>query len=151
MAAVTVTSDAAQSELCPDRLEAGVVLCRSAKYTAAAALDANSVIQMVPVCDGMMILDIQFSSTALGASRTLDIGDGTDVDLFFDGVDASSACAGDLFNEGDVATCFGKVYTEDDTIDIKVLGDTFPLAAVVTMNVYYKMVDGIDDENDSFS
>ncbi len=151
MAATTETTAAVQGELCPDRLDAGVVLCRSAKFTAAAALDANSVIQMVPVCDGMMILDIQFSCTALGASRTLDIGDGTDVDLFFDGIDASGACAGDLFNEGDVATCFGKVYTGDDTIDVKVLGDTFIINAVLIMNVYYKMVDGIDDENDSFS
>jgi len=146
MAAVTVTTDAVDSELIPDARNAGQVLCRSAKYVAAAALDANSVVKMVPACDGMLVLDIKVSITAQGAGRTIDIGDNDDIDRFFDGVDVSSAAAMDLFNEGDVATCFGHKYTADNTINVKILGDTLIQDAEITMDVYYKMLDAIEDE-----
>jgi hypothetical protein len=146
----TVTTDAVDSGLIPDARNAGQVLCRSARYEATAALDANSVIQMVPVCDGMLILDIQVSITAQGSGRTIDVGDGADVDRFFDGVDVSFAAAMDLYNEGDVATCFGHEYTGDDTIDVKILGGTLVIDSVVIMNVYYKMLDAISDEDVAF-
>jgi len=150
MAAVTVTTDAVDSGLIPDARNAGQVLCRSAKYVAAAALDADSVVQMVPVCDGMLILDVQVSITAQGTGRTIDVGDGVTIDRFFDGVVVSAAAAMDLFNEGDVATCFGHKYTADDTINVKILGDTLLKDAVIIMNVYYKMLDTIEDEDGAF-
>lgn len=146
MAAVTVTSDAVDSGVVPDKVAAGEVLCRKAVYTNSGAKDADSIIQMVPVVDGMQIVDIKVASSALGAARTLDIGDGDDVDRFFDGLDASAAIVKEQYSHG-AAAGVAYEYTGNDTIDVKVLGDTLPDEAVITMLVFYKMAGAIADED----
>ena len=150
MAASLLYSGAVLSDFLPDRIEPGVVLCRSGKYTSIAECEANSVIQMVPVIDNMFILGMDIYWTALGSSVTLDVGDDGNVDRFFDGIDASALGNATLAVEGDVATCFGQVYAADNTIDIKILGAVLPVAAVIQLDVYYKMLDGIRDEITAF-
>ena len=149
MAATLETTEAVDSELIPDARNAGEVLCRSAKFTAPAEIGINSVIEMVPVCDGMMVLDVQLFWTALGSGVLIDVGD-SDIDRYYDGVDAAAAGAADLANEGDLATCYGHVYTADDTIDVKILVAVMPKDAILVMHVFYKMLDAIADEESMF-
>jgi len=59
MAAVTVKSDAVKSGIRIDSRYTGAVVCRTGYYKAAAALDANSVIEMVPIPKGAQILDMK--------------------------------------------------------------------------------------------
>jgi hypothetical protein len=147
MAAVTVQSNAVKSGIKPDFRQAGVVLCRTASYQADAAYDANSVVQMVPVPKGAQILDIHLYVSDSGAGRTFDVGDGTTVDRFFDGVDPSSGpIRKGLIADGDAAYITNYEYTADDTIDVKWLGDTLESGQKIYMNVYYKMGDTIADD-----
>lgn len=159
MAAETVQSNAVKAGIMPDHtVPATIVLSRTGQYTAAAALDANSVIQLVPIPAGAQILDIIIQCTALGSGRTVDIGDAGDIDRFFDGLSvvyagvsrlgcqmggAAANTAGNV-THGDAA--LGYEYTVDDTIDAKILGDTFPKDGVIKMTVLYKMQGGVADE-----
>lgn len=146
MAAVTVKSAAALSGMVPDDINApGHVLCRKGVYLSTAALDANSIAQLVPVKDNMQIVDIKLKWTAFGAGRTLDVGDGSVVDRYFDGLDVSAAGHATLWSEGE-ADSLDHEYTGDDTIDAKVLGDTWPDACTVTIFVFYTMTGVIADE-----
>lgn len=113
----------------------GVIQTIYASYTATAALAAASVIRMVSVPAGCKVVDMKIKFTAFGAGRTVDIGDGDDVDRYLDGGDVSaagvlscSASAG-FFHEYDAA----------DTIDITVLGDTMPEDAVIEMVLTYTL------------
>jgi len=143
MAAVTAGTTAVYADVMPDHsVPAGIVLSRTGTYLATAALDANSIIQMVPIPKGAQVLDIILKTSALGTARTIDVGDGGDIDRFVDGGDASGAA---LFRLSAVAG-LNHEYTADDTIDIKVLGDTFPAGGTATMIVFYKMEGGIADE-----
>jgi len=159
MAAETVQSNAVKGEIMPDHtVPATIVLSRTGLYTAAAALAANSVIQLVPIPVGAQILDIIVQCTALGSGRTLDIGDGGDIDRFFDGLPAEyallsrfgcemgGAAANTAGNVTHGASALGYEYTVNDTIDVKVLGDTFPEDAVIKATVIYKMQGGVADE-----
>jgi hypothetical protein len=147
MAAVTVQSEAVKGGLRPDDRRAGFVLCRTGYYKAAAALDANSVVEMVPVPKGAQILDIHMNVSDSGAGRTFDVGIGGAVDKFLDGVDPSSGpIKTDMHEDGDAAYIENYQFTEDDTIDVKWLGDTLEQNQVIHMNVFYKMGDTIDDE-----
>lgn len=138
MAAVTVSTDAVSGNLMPDTFQAGVLMCRSAKYTATAALDANSVIKMVPVPAGARITRIDYMTTALGASRTLDIGNADTIDAYVDGDDVSSAVADSVVLD--------TILAADIDVQFKILGDTLPDEAVLSCHVYYKMADNISDE-----
>lgn len=147
MAAVTVQSTAVASGLRVEDRMPGVVHCRTGEYEAADALDANSIIQMVPVPKYAQILDIHLLVGDSGAGRTFDVGDGNLVDRFFDGVDPSSGpIRKSLIPDGDAAYIENYEYTADDTIDVKWLGDTVEKGQTVYMNVYYKMGDTIEDE-----
>lgn len=148
MAAETVKSNAVTAGLMPDACKAGQVHCRVGRYTASAALDADSVLQMIPVPKGAMVIGCDWGISAMGAARTLDVGDGGDLDRYFDGIDVSAAVQKALVADGILA---GYVYTEDDTIDAKILGGTFPDAGVLTVIAFYVMVEAIEDEDDEFS
>lgn len=106
------------------------------KYTAAEALAADSVIRMVPVKAGMKIVDMKIKFTAFGTGRTVDVGDGSDVDRFLDG--GNVAAAGVLSCSASAG--FFYEYTADDTIDITVLGETMPADAEIEIIVQYVMV-----------
>lgn len=166
MAAETVYSDAAQSGVCPDHnIPAGVVLSRFAQYTNTAAMDANSVIHLLPMPKGAQLLDLMIGFTAFGAGRTIDVGitdtsyTGYDIDMFMDGVAVQYAgyarwgCA--MINGSAAAVVHGAKwyantwpyeFTANNYIDVKVLGDTFPANAYVTGVALYKQEGAIDDE-----
>lgn len=147
MAAVTVQSDAVKSGVKPEhQVPVGVVLCRIGKYTNSGAKDANSVVEMVPIPKGAQIVGMAFESSALGAGRTVDIGIGTTVDLFFDGLDVSTA---GVFGPADMDGngVIGYEFAANDTIDVKVLGDDLPDKAVLRLAVFYKMQGAIADED----
>jgi hypothetical protein len=170
MAAVTVKSTAVISGICPDfTIPAGVVLSRTGTYTASAgldgALDANSVIQLIPMPIGAQLLDLMVAWTALGASRTIDVGicdtgyTGYDIDMFIDGVAAQYAgyarwgatminnAADDLVHGAKkLADTWPYEFTANGAIDAKIIGGTFPLAATITAVAIYKMEGGIADE-----
>lgn len=114
----------------------GAVQVVYASYTAAAAVAANGVIRAVPVKAGTKIVDMKVKFTAFGTGRTVDIGDGGDVDRFLDG--GNVAAAGVL--SCSAAAGFFYEYEADDTIDITVLGDTMPVDAVIEIIVTYVML-----------
>jgi len=141
----TFQSEAVKSGIMPDHSLAGVVQCRTVEYTAAAEMAIDSVIQMVPMKTGMKVLDIHVSWTALGTGVLVDIGDAT-IDRYFDGVDAAAAGSKTLIADGVPAEGLNYKFTIDDTIDFKNLVAVIPAAAVIKMNVYYKMQGVIEDE-----
>lgn len=145
MAATTEKTAAVKAGIMPDHRLAGNVLSRCGYYLADGALDANSVIQMVPIPEGARILDIRFYATLNGAGRTMDVGDGNLVDRYFDGLDASAAIQANP-SDMDAAYLAPYIYTADDTIDVKILGDTFVDAKECWLTVQYVM-DGISDED----
>lgn len=138
MAAVTVSSDAVKRGLKVEKHAAGVVLCRSAKYTNSGAKDANSVVKMVPVPAGARLLKLDYKSSALGTGRTIDIGNATTVDKYVDGANVAAAATG--------SAVLDEVLSAAEDIQIKVLGDTLPDEAVLSVHVWYKMADAIEDE-----
>lgn len=163
MAAVTVYSDAVLAGVCPDHcIPAGVVLSRTGYYkntATSAALDANSVIQLIPMPVGAQLLDLIIMWSALGAGRTLDVGTGDDVDMFIDGQAAQYAGAARIgagvANDVAVNVVLGAnflvatwpyEFTANDSIDVKVLGDTFPDNAEVAGVAIYKQEGAIEDE-----
>ncbi|MFP4037000.1 MAG: hypothetical protein ACLFUE_05720 [Desulfobacteraceae bacterium] len=163
MGAVTVYSNAVLAGVTPDHcIPAGVVLSRTGYYkntATSAALDQNSVIQLIPMPAGAQLLDLIIVWSALGASRTLDVGIGDDVDMFFDGLDAEHAgnarLGGALVNNaadditmGDsmLVDVYPYEFTANDTIDVKVLGADFPDDAELAGVAIYKQEGAIADE-----
>lgn len=104
-------------------------------YTADGAQAAASVVRMIPVKAGTKIIDIKIKFSAFGAGRTIDVGDGGDVDRFLDGGDVSSA--GVL--SCNAAAGFFHEYAADDTIDVTILGDTMPDEGTLEIIVTYTM------------
>ena len=138
MAAVTVSSDAVKAGVKIDGLKAGAVYCRSAKYTNSGAKDANSVVKMIPMPSGARIVRLDWKSSALGTGRTIDIGNATTVDAYVDGASVATAATG--------SAVLDTTLTAAEDIQIKVLGDTLPDEAVLSVHVYYKMAASIKDE-----
>lgn len=138
MAAVTDSTSAVKNGLKIDQRRAGVVFCRSAKYTNSGAKDANSIIKMVPVPSGARIVKVDYKTSALGAGVTVDIGNATTVDKYVDGADC--AAAGSASSVQDVEL------TADEDVQMKILGAALPDAAVLSVHVWYKMADSIADE-----
>lgn len=164
MAATTVYSTAVIAGVCPDHcIPAGVVLSRTGTYTAAAALDANSVIQLIPMPIGAQLIDLIVMYSALGAGRSIDLGTAVSVNMFFDGLSvvvagqarmcaaiggavANTAPATFVHGANALAATWPYEFTVNDTIDAIILGDTFPIAGVITAVAIYKQEGAIADE-----
>ena len=89
---------------------------RYAKYTLAAAPNANDVYQMVDVFAGETVHDVKIKSSDLdgGTALVYGVGDGGDTDKYI----AASTCGqGGTADEMD-ADVAPVAYTSDDTIDI---------------------------------
>lgn len=125
------------------------VLAVSAKYTLAAALVINDVIQMLTVPKGAQILSLTLTSDDLDSNGTplitLSVGDGALVDRF---IKASTvAQAGGVARLGDGLTVSllsganGYQYTVEDTIDVKVIAApaTGATAGDITLTVLYHL------------
>ena len=148
-------SDAAASGLMPDYSRAGVVLCRSGRYTApedgtAGADMCQNTIQMVPIPKYAQILQIEVvSNNEIGGATDVDIGDSDNPDRFFDGISLGTARNISLDVSG-IATQKLYTYTENNTIDIAFndkAQDQLPSTKWIQMNVWYKMAGSISDED----
>jgi hypothetical protein len=100
---------------------------------------ASDILEMVKVPAGATIQEIVLSTTAsLGATSTVEIGDGGDTDRFFVAANFGNGAAG-LIRNG-VAAGHGYKYTAEDTIDVRIATNATPATgAVVTMTVFYSM------------
>ena len=145
----TLFSTAVEGDMAFDGGPVGAVLCRSAYYAPSTVSPAaDSVVQVVPIPKGAMILNIVVHVPA-GVSCTVDIGDGDDVDRFFDGLAAGANAT--LADDAASTASWNYIYTAADTIDMKVLGAAYGATNATKMDVYYKMVDGfIADEAAAF-
>lgn len=141
----TYQSAAVVAGIMPDGARAGVPLNRSEKYTASSALAAGSVVEMVPIPKGAKVIGLDLAWSAFGLARTLDVGIGGEADKFFDGLNVEAAGNATLFVDGEPDSA-GYTFTENDTIDVTVLGDTWPADAWVFLTVTYKMTGTIADE-----
>ena len=114
---------------------AAIATARSA--AGATALAANDVLEVIPLPAGSWVQRVGVTvTTAEGEAGTLDIGDGSDVDGYIDGMDfnATGTSTNSLvLTEAAPNTVLGysngKHYTSADTIDVKFLTAT-PTAAV---------------------
>ena len=153
----THQSDACKSGLMPDYSRAGVVLCRTGMYVAAAqdvVLSADT-IQMVPIPKNAQILNIQVIAKKTGGTLDLvgatgcHIGDGASSTRFWDDASLGGVTQFQLFHTGKFAAV-GYTYDEgNDTIDIAFtkLATVMETDATIIMNVFYKMAGSISDED----
>lgn len=69
----------------------GELRVASVQTPATAAWAANDTVRGVTIPEGSRVVGFTVNHGAFGSSVTLDAGDGTDADRFFDGLDVSSA------------------------------------------------------------
>jgi hypothetical protein len=153
----TQKSDAVKAGIMPDYSRAGVVLCRTGMYHAAAQdeLISGDTLQMVPIPKGAQILEIHVIAKLLGGTLNFDgcsgchVGDGSSSSRFFDDLSLTNIHGNTLLEEGKPGA-IGYTYDEgDDTIDIafKKAATVNPTDLVIIMNVFYKMSGSISDED----
>lgn len=143
----TVQSDAVVSGITPDHARAGGVLNRIGEYiVTTTALSANDVIEMVPIPASARIVDMKVGFSGANNDSTLDVGDASDVDRFFDGL--PTGMLDNKFTQFADGTTngFNYKYTAQDTIDIKVLTNDLDVGTRLDLNVQYVIVGTIDDE-----
>ena len=112
----TFTSDQVDGNQAFKPFPDGNLGVRYAKYTVAAAPNANDVYQMVDVFAGETVHDVKIKSSDLdgGTALVFGVGDGSDTDRY---IAASTAGQGGTADEMD-ADVAPVAYTSDDTIDI---------------------------------
>jgi hypothetical protein len=153
----THKSDAVNSGIMPDMTKPGLILCRSASYTAETATVASGdTLQMVPIPAGAQILGVDFycsGNAKFSSDSTLNVGDGGDTDRYITGSPTFTAARvyrwpSHLRPAG--RTGQGKVYTTDDTIDIlfsKIESSSnVPSGVTFKVDIWYKMTGSISDE-----
>lgn len=131
----------------PDYAKAGVVLCRSAAYKPSAALATGAVIQMLPVPAGAKILDISLKTVANGTAGKISIGDANSSARFFAATAITNALKTSLTTSYGAAAGMNYTYSSADTIDVTVTAGKWATANTITMNVFYKMLGTLSDEN----
>lgn len=142
-----VKSAAVTSGITPDHAKVGGVLNRIGEYTVTATLTANDVVQMVPIPKNARIINMNLGFSGANVDSTLDVGDGGDVDRFFDGIPTGMVDNKfTLFSDG-TTNGMNYTYSAQDTIDIKVLTNDLDIGTRLDLNVQYVMVGTIKDEN----
>jgi hypothetical protein len=114
----TQTALLAKSYAFPRQQETGVFTIVSTYEMSATA--QNDVIQMAKVQAGTTVLDGYICYDALGASTTIDVGDGDNDDRWISAVDTSSAGFTRFGEAG--GTAFPVKYSSDDTVDLTLEG-----------------------------
>jgi|688.fasta_scaffold266570_3 hypothetical protein len=130
------TSGVAVSE----QARAGIdITSQTESLTIGTNLAASDILEMVKVPAGATIQEIVLSTTAsLGATSTVEIGDGGDTDRFFAAANFGNGAQGLV--RMDRAIGHGYKYTSEDTIDVRIATNGTPATgAVVTMTVIYTM------------
>ena len=130
------TSGVAASE----QARAGIdITSQTESLTIGTNLAASDILEMVKIPAGATIQEIVLSTTAsLGATSTVEIGDGGDTDRFFAAANFGNGAQGLV--RLDRAAGHGYKYTAEDTIDVRIATNATPATgAVVTMTVIYTM------------
>ena len=145
----TRQSTAITGGIMPDYTLPGLVLCRTARFTAK-IVGSGETIEMIPIPKGAKIVGMNFAiddATAVNATGT-EVGDGGSNGRFFNAIDISSVGAHNLAGEG-VPGAVGYEYPADDTIDIFVKKETTDPATGANwiLNVFYKMAGSLEDED----
>jgi len=98
---------------------------------------ANAVIEMLQIPANTFVSGVVVEVMTVDSGNTFDVGDGDDIDGYHDAIDATSAVVTMstlLLTEGAPNTVTGyragKTYLAADSIDVKVLGQTFAAAKV---------------------
>ena len=142
----TLYSDAVTSGIMPDYARVGGVISRTASYTAAAAVAVDDVIQMIPIPKDAKILDMKLGIASASKFSTLDVGDASDVDRFFDGIPTGMVDnTFSLFGDG-TTNGMNYRYTTQDTIDITVLDSQLAIGTRLDLSVQYTIAGTIRDE-----
>ena len=112
----TFSSDSVSGNSSFKPFPGGTMGVRYAKYTVAAAPNANDVYQMVDVFAGETVHDVKIKSSDLdgGTALVYGVGDGSDTDRYIAASTAGQTGVADEM-DADVAPV---AYTADDTIDI---------------------------------
>lgn len=132
-------STAVVAGIMPDYARAGGVLNRYGTYTVATTqLAANQTIEMVPIPAGARIINMGVKLATAKSDCHLDVGDGGDIDRFFDGVDGAADDSWALFGDG-TSNGHNYQYTVEDTIDIFVKESAMGVGTRVDLNVQYVM------------
>ncbi len=98
-----------------------------------AALAADDVLEVIPVKAGQYVQFVAAEViTPEGETATFDVGDGTTVDGFLDGANGNSAgyYGSNAAEAYAMSEAGGKLYTADDTIDIKLLTAAYNVAKI---------------------
>ena len=116
--ATTYTSDVVSGNQSFKPFPSGMMGVRYSKFEASTALVLNDVIQMVDVFAGETVHKIVIKTDDLdtGTTLVLDVGDGSSTDYYIDGSTVGQSGGTDDQD----ANVSPKVYSSDDTIDIKV-------------------------------
>lgn len=141
-----VQSNAVISGVTPNDIKIGGVLNRIGEYTVATALSTDDVVQMVPIPKDARIVDMKLGIASASKYSTLDVGDGSDVDRYFDGIPTGMVNnTFSLFGDG-MSNGMNYTYTSQDTIDITVLTSQLGVGTKLDLHVQYIMVGTIKDE-----
>lgn len=141
MAASTLYADAYYGPML-DRKD-HEVKTRIADYKADAEYDANSIVYMLRIPKGARLLSIDWSCSALGAARTLDIGNATAENTYLSAADVSTAVGGTIVAGIDFTD---SVLSSEGYIKCKVEGASLPSAGTLRVIAKYKMTSVIADE-----
>ena len=134
------TTEAAARDCGGSNVPAGMVIAVKGIWTVPAGTVATDVIEMVPVPAGATMLDVVVQASGGTTSLSLDVGDAVDPDRFIDGLTNTAAVISSVGSGGAVASVpVGFTYTEDDTIDITLVGAGATEDQVYTMVATYVM------------
>ena len=142
-----IQSAAVVAGVMPDYARAGGVLCRFGTYTPTTDKAAGTTIQMVPVPKNARIIDMHVTLASCTSFGTFDVGDGSDTDRFFDGIDtATNADNNYTLHVDGTSNGANYKYTANDTIDVVVVDSLMADKTRLDVTVWYTMADTIADE-----
>lgn len=121
------------------RVDIVVNLATLASDKGVTTFDQNDVLQIWDIPAGTLILGVKVKChTAEGAACLIDVGDGSTVDGFGDGVDVNSTDTDQMSVAADgysMSTLGGKYYAATDTLDVKLMSAGGGNVAVFTLSI----------------
>ena len=130
-----------------DRYDEGGVIKATRFYyknETGSTIAADSIIQLCTIGPCLVLPTSFVTTTAFGASRTLDVGyqeytdirgtlTNSDIDAFLDGLDVSAAVAQTVFGSQSASVTYGKGFYLDGQTDVlaKVIGGTLPTNGII--------------------
>jgi hypothetical protein len=145
--ATTYKTAAVNSGLKPDfGTPAGMVISRSVKHTLTKNMGSLDILQLIPIPKGAQIIDLIFVASCT-SECTMDVGDAASTARFLKSITSVKAHQLHRPNADAGMAGFMFQYTEDDTIDLKILTSSMDSASAVGLTVLYKMAGSISDES----